>query len=96
MIPFVSDFWTLLVPVVILGVGWGISTPSMATLLASLAPKEYRAAFISVQEMSVRVGQTLGPALMVLIFGLWGIGSVFLAGAILSIFLVTIAYAAIK
>jgi predicted MFS family arabinose efflux permease len=45
---------------------------------------EYRGAFMSLNGMVLRLGQTLGPLLMGIIFGLWGVGATFYAGAALS------------
>jgi predicted MFS family arabinose efflux permease len=62
-----------------------MNVTSIQTLLAGLTPNEYRAAFMSVNATVLRLGQTLGPLLMGAIFGVWGIASVFYAGASLSI-----------
>jgi len=84
-IPSAPDIWVMILPVAILGIVWGISIPTIYAILGELAPEECRAAFISVDEMFVRVGQTLGPILMVLAFSAWGISGVFYAAAIFSI-----------
>jgi ACDE family multidrug resistance protein len=57
---------------------------------------EYRAAFMSVNGMVLRLGQTLGPLLMGAVFGLWGIGSVFYAGAGFSILMLVLAMIMLK
>jgi len=81
MIPFMRNLWALLIPIIIFGIAHGVNVPSRQTLLVGLAPMEYRAAFMSVNGMVLRLGQTLGPLLMGAVFGIWGIGSVFYAGA---------------
>jgi len=85
IIPFVPNIWLLLIPTIILGVALGIIFPSMIALLVGLAPMRQRAVFISVSETLVRLGQTLGPLLMGVIFVMWGISGVFYAGASISI-----------
>lgn len=85
IIPFVPNLWLLLVPAMIFGIAHGINIPSRVTLLAGLAPMRHRAAIMSMNEMAVRLGQTLGPLLMGVIFGIWMIGGVFYAGASFSI-----------
>jgi ACDE family multidrug resistance protein len=85
IVPFVPNLWVLLIPIIIFGVGHGLNIPSIQTLLAGLAPMEHRAAFMSVNGMVLRLGQTLGPLLMGAVFGLWGIGGVFYAGAVFAI-----------
>jgi MFS transporter, ACDE family, multidrug resistance protein len=79
IIPFVQNLWLLLIPSIIFGIGLGIGFPSIQTLLANLAPKEYLATIISVNGTFFGLGQTLGPLLMGYVFGLGGISSVFYA-----------------
>ncbi len=52
------------VPVVLFGVANGINIPSLLTVLTSAAPTTHRAAFMSVNGMLLRLGQTLGPVLV--------------------------------
>lgn len=79
--PFVPGKWYLIIPAVIFGLGQGVNIPSLQTLLAELAPIEYRAAFMSVNGMVLRLGQTLGPVIMGLFYAMWGIEITFFAGA---------------
>lgn len=80
-IPFIHRLWAILIPTIIFGVAHGINIPTIYTLLAGLAPLEHRAAFMSINGMVLRLGQTLGPLIMATVFGLWGIGGTFYAGA---------------
>lgn len=80
IVPFVHNFWLLLIPTTIFGIGLGIGFPSIQTLLAALAPKGYLATIISVNGTFFGLGQTLGPLLMGVAFGIGGINSVFYAG----------------
>ena len=59
----------------------GKTGPGKSTLLAGLAPIEHRGAFMAVNGMALRMGQTLGPPLMGLVFGIWGMESTFYAAA---------------
>ncbi|MFW6131771.1 MAG: MFS transporter [Candidatus Aminicenantaceae bacterium] len=81
LFPLVPVLWLLIIPIIFFGVGHGMNIPSIQTLLAELAPIEYRAAFMSVNGMVLRIGQTLGPVFMGLLFAVWGINGVFYAGA---------------
>jgi len=81
IVPFVPSLWLLLIPTVIFGIAHGINIPSLLTLLAGSAPAEHRAAFMSLNGMVLRLGQTLGPLVTGAVFGLWGIGGAFFAGA---------------
>lgn len=80
IVPFISSLWLLLIPTTIFGIGLGIGFPSIQTLLATLAPKEYLATVISVNGTFYGLGQTIGPLLMGLAYGIGGINSVFYAG----------------
>ncbi len=80
IVPFVSSLWLLLIPTTIFGIGLGIGFPSIQTLLATLAPKEYLATVISVNGTFFGLGQTVGPLLMGIAYGIGGINSVFYAG----------------
>jgi MFS family permease len=73
--------WLLLIPVVIFGIGHGMSVPSIQTLLAELAPIQYSGAFMSINGMALRLEQTLAPVFMGVIFAIWGMGGIFYVGA---------------
>jgi len=85
IIPLISQLWLFFFPVIIFGIAHGMSIPVIQVLLAGAAPLKYRATFMSISQMTFRVGQTLGPFLMGLVIGVWGIGGAFYAGAALSI-----------
>ncbi|MEA3507777.1 MAG: MFS transporter [Synergistota bacterium] len=67
------------------GLGQGINMPTLLTMLTEIAPPGSRAVFLSVNSMSLRLGQTVGPLLMGAVYALWGIQSVFTAGMVLSV-----------
>ena len=85
IIPFISNIWLLLIPIVIFGFAHGLNLPSLQILLADIAPIEYRGAFMSVNGMVLRIGQTLGPMLMAFIYITWGLDCTFYGGGIISI-----------
>ncbi len=68
MIPAVSNIWYFIFPIALFGVAQGINIPSILNLLTGYAPKEFRAAFLSVNWMVMRVGQALGPYLLGLFY----------------------------
>lgn len=84
-ITFIDDFWTLLIPSLVFGTAHGINIPSVQTSLASLAPLEYRAAFMSVNGMVLRVGQSIGPVLIGILAAATGTSLAFIASAAISI-----------
>ncbi len=80
-IPFVENFYVLLVLMLIIGMGQGINIPTIFNILTNIAPIEHRGAFMSVNSMSTRAGQTVGPFLAGIIFSLGGLKWVFFSGA---------------
>jgi MFS transporter, ACDE family, multidrug resistance protein len=80
-VPLVTNIWLLLIPTTIFGIGLGIGAPSIQTRLTEVAPKQYLATILSVNGTFFGLGQTLGPLLMLVAFGIGGINSVFYAGA---------------
>ncbi|MBN1290381.1 MAG: MFS transporter, partial [Candidatus Latescibacteria bacterium] len=80
IVPFLGSIWQFVFPTMLYGVGIGINIPCITSILASLAPFEHRAAFLSINSMMLRVGQTMGPLLMGLIAGIGGTTGVFFAG----------------
>jgi len=80
-IPLARTLWTLGIPILLLGLAQGLSIPNLQTLLAGLAPIDHRGAFLAINGVILRLGQTLGPPLMGVAYGMWGIDSTFYAGA---------------
>lgn len=92
IIPFISQLRLFFIPIIVFGIAHGMSIPVIQALLAEASPLKYRATFMSVSGMTFRVGQTLGPLLMGLVIGVWGISGAFYAGAILSIIMFIIIF----
>jgi len=92
IIPLISQLQLFFIPVIIFGIAHGMSIPVIQALLAEAAPLKYRATFMSVSGMTFRVGQTLGPFLIGLVIGVWGIGGAFYAGAALSVIMLIIMF----
>lgn len=81
MMPAIAKPWLLVIPTSIFGVAQGINLPSLMTWLATLAPMEQRGILMSVNGMVFRLGQTLGPMVMGMLFGWSGFWGVFIGGA---------------
>jgi len=60
-IPFVADFWVLLLLVMVYGFGLATVTASIPALISELAPKELVATSMGFLDMNMDIGQTLGP-----------------------------------
>ena len=87
LIVVIPSLKAMALPVIIYGIGQGLNMPSLQVLLTSLAPLEYRAAFMSVNGMVLRLGQTLGPLIMGIFYTLGGYTGTFLAASILALFI---------
>jgi ACDE family multidrug resistance protein len=92
-IPLASTLWLLIVPVAVFGVAQGINLPSLMTLMAGQAPMEQRGALISINGMVLRLGQTLGPIVMGVLFTLAGFGGVFAGGIVCALVMLLVVLA---
>ncbi len=84
LIPLMPSLWLFLVPAAIFGAGMGINMPVVMTMMAGFAPLEYRAGFMSINATMLRLGQTIGPLLMGLVYVYWGFGGTFYVAATLA------------
>ena len=71
----------LLVSVALLGVANGINIPNIFSLLNEVAPSDNRGAFLSVNGMVLRLGQTIGPIFMATLAVPIGLTGAYLAAA---------------
>jgi len=91
LIPFMNGLVMFVIPTALLGIGLGTSIPCIQSILVGMAPVRYRAAFLSVNSLMLRLGQTLGPLIMSGIMIVRGIDGVFFTGALLSLVMVIVA-----
>jgi MFS family permease len=68
IIPFVSDFWILLVLAIIYGVGFAAVTAAASPLITELVPKDTVGTSMGFFDTVMDVGQTIGPIISGLIF----------------------------
>lgn len=80
-LPLAHHRWLVLVLMAVFGIAQGANIPSVITLLTAMAPADNRAAFMSLNGMVLRLGQTLGPIVIGAAFAAGGIGAAFYAGA---------------
>lgn len=88
LIPFLENIYLVLLCMLIIGIGQGINIPAIYNILTDIAPINHRGAFMSVNSMIIRGGQTIGPLFAGILYGLWGLSWVFWAGAIVAISLI--------
>ncbi len=80
-----DSLWLMIIPVLLYGLANGLNIPCIQTHLSKSAPMEYRGAFMSVNSMVLRLGQTAGPVLSGVAFHAWGMEGVFYCSAAFSI-----------
>jgi predicted MFS family arabinose efflux permease len=85
IIPLLPDWRGIFFPALLFGAAMGLNIPSLQTLLAGLAPAERRAAFMSINGMVLRLGQTLGPVVMGAMYAGGGLRAPFFGGALLAL-----------
>ncbi len=67
--------------IMVFGFGHGILIPTIQTMLVGLSSIQERAAFMSLNSMVLRIGQTIGPLLVGLFYAFGGMQASFLGGA---------------
>ncbi len=85
LIPLLPGLPFLLVATLTYGCAQGMNIPATQALLSNLAPEENRAVFMSLNGMVLRLGQTIGPIVMGLLYVRLGPQAPFYAGAILGL-----------
>ncbi|WP_445666364.1 MFS transporter [Fodinibius sp. AD559] len=95
-IPFIENIWLFTFPIIVFGFAQGINIPSILNLLTHQAPKEYRAAFLSVNWTIIRSGQAVGPFVLGLVYGTIGLNGTFWISALSAFCLFLVASLAIK
>jgi len=92
IVPFIHVLWAFVFPTMLFGAAMGIGLPSIQKMLTDLAPIEQRAAFMSLNGMVLRLGQTLGPPVMTVVFTLAGMGGVFFFSSFISLMMIVVLY----
>jgi len=71
----------------VFGLGHGVLIPALQNMMVGLASIQERAAFMSLNSMVLRVGQTLGPLLIGVFYEFGGIRAAFAGGAGTAVFM---------
>ena len=90
LIPLANSWLAVIGSVMIFGLAHGINIPNIQTMLVGYAPMKERAAFMSVNSLVLRVGQTLGPLIIGLFFSLGGFHIAFLSGAVMALLMIVV------
>ncbi|MDP3913101.1 MAG: MFS transporter [Bacteroidota bacterium] len=81
-----SQSWTqVVISVMVFGLGHGLLLPSIQNLLVGFASIKERAAFMSVNSMVLRIGQTIGPLLIGVFYAIGSLQGSFIAGTVVAL-----------
>lgn len=90
IIPLIQVIWLITIPIILIGFALGLNGPLIQALVADETTINQRGVVLSSLGMMLRIGQTTGPAIMIFISSLFGFNSVFTAGALFSISILTV------
>ncbi|MCF8297323.1 MAG: MFS transporter [Saprospiraceae bacterium] len=91
LMPNINSLYAFVLPILIFGTAQALNIPSLQTVLANLAPDEQRGAFMSLNGMVLRIGQTIGPLIIGIGFTLGGLtGAYYLAAFVAVVGLVVL------
>ncbi len=96
IIPFLDRIILILPAILVAGFCHGIAMPNVQNLLVGMAPLSERAAFMSLNSMVLRTGQTLGPLFMGFIYSIADTEATFFAAAGITIIMFLITFIFIK
>ena len=91
-----DTYGALAVSVFVFGIGHGIIIPSIQNMMVGFAAINERAAFMSLNSMVLRAGQTFGPLMVGLIYVTSGLKATFLSGAALAFIMLIIIFSMVK
>ena len=86
LLPNINNIILFIVPVLIFGSAQALNIPSLQTVLANLAIENQRGAFMSINGMVIRLGQTLGPLIIGIGFSVKGLKGAYYLGAFVALF----------
>ncbi len=91
-----GNYWMLGFSVIVFGVGHGVIIPSIQNMMVGFAAMNERAAFMSLNSMVLRAGQTFGPLLVGIFYALKGLDAAFLTGAGLAFVMLIVIFALVR
>jgi len=90
-IPHQTNLYIFMLPILLFGAAQALNIPSLHTAVANMAPDNLRGAFMSVNGMVLRIGQTVGPLIIGIGYTIHGLtGAYYLSAAIAIIGLVVL------
>jgi MFS family permease len=80
--PWLGSFWTLTLAVSLLGAGTGITQPLTMSLVSGRATPSARGLAIGVRMTVNQLAQVIGPPILGVVVGAWGLGAAFHVAAV--------------
>jgi predicted MFS family arabinose efflux permease len=96
LVPFINRIIFIIPIVLVAGFCHGIAMPNVQNLLVGMAPLTERAAFMSLNSMVLRTGQTLGPLFMGFMYSIGNTDATFFAASGITMVMFVITYIFIK
>lgn len=90
-----NSYLMLGVAVILFGFGHGITIPSIQNMMVGFAGINERAAFMSLNSMVLRGGQTFGPLVVGVFYAIGGLQASFLSGAVMALLMMIIIVATV-
>ncbi len=87
---FANSWFVITVSILLFGVGHGFFLPNIQTVMVGLASLSERAAFMSINGMVLRIGQTLGPIIAALFYFNQNLQPVFILTAVIALGMVVV------
>lgn len=85
VLPFVPGMYWCILPIFLLGIGQGITSPTLLSCLLAAAPYEQRSGVLAVNGTLVRLAQAIGPLIFGLIYSGVSLHAVFIFGGVASL-----------
>jgi len=85
LMPNVNDIYIFIIPILFFGSAQALNIPSLQTTLAKLAPDNQRGAFMSLNGMVIRLGQTLGPIVIGIGYSIDGLKGAYYLGSFMAL-----------
>lgn len=93
---FANDYISLAFAVMVFGFGHGITIPSIQNMMVGFAAINERAAFMSLNSMVLRGGQTAGPLLVGTVYAFSGLNATFVTGAVMAVFMLILIWSMVE
>jgi MFS family permease len=90
ILPLANSWFLVFLSILFFALGHGTLLPNIFNLLVGFASINERAGFMSINSMVLRIGQTIGPILIALVYNLGGLNATFFAGAAVAALMIII------